>query len=305
MKIFSTISFYLLSICIAIAQNDSPIPNIGDMVQLKVKRGSRFIGQYQGMKDSLYAINMATFGEVLFKEEDLSYIKVLPSTHFSNGNYWPPLHSSHYYYAVPNAFMPPKRMFVYRNDWVLFNQFTYGITNHISMSIAIDGALFFRLFSENTNDGPFLALSPKIAIPQKILPGVKLAVGGFIVNVPPDALDTGIKDAVIDAAVTYGIGTLGNEQRNISMGLAYSYLNRNWSGRPAIMLGGSIRAQSWLAIVAEVWNFPQYDSSLGNIGVKILGNKGTFQIAIPAARLQQNSQIVAFPFLSYATSFGF
>jgi hypothetical protein len=305
MKSIYTAVLYLFTICLAFAQDDLMTTEIGSMVELKVRKGSRFIGQYQGVKDSFYAVNITPHGEVLFRAKEVQYIKALPSQYFSNGVYWPRLHSSHYYYAVPTAFTPPKRSFVYRNDWLLYNQLTYGISNHISLGIALDGALFFRLFSEDINDGLFFALSPKIAIPQKILPSVKVAVGSFLVNVPPDALDTGVEDAVFDAAVTYGIGTLGNEHRNLSIGFGYSYLNRNWSGRPAAMLGGSVRANRWLALVAEVWNFPQYDASIGNIGVKLIGKRGTFQIAIPAGRLQQNSQIVAFPFLSYATSFGF
>ena len=297
--LFAIASFLSLSISYLQAQHLNFLKE-GDLIEVSIYKGGDFIGFFLAENDSFLIINHIQVGELPFWRNEIKRITHLQAGRFFNGQYWPTGINDHYYYSLPNAFTLPKGDIFYRNDWLNFNQVAYGVSSRISIGLSFDAFSIFSQLGDNTYP-PILALSPKYSIPAPTMPGIQFAAGAFILSLPDYVLDE--RDGpVLDAALVYGLGTLGTRDRNLTMGLAYGYANQRWSTRPAFFIGSNYRVARWLSAVGEAWVFPQYDASIGTIGIKIHRPHSSFQLAFPFGTFDRNTNILPIPLLSYSTA---
>jgi len=60
--------------------------------------------------------------------------------------------------------------------------------------------------------------------------------------------------------VIYSVGTLGDPDASVTLGLGYGYANGDWTKKPVVMLGGEYRIGRNTKLISENWA-PPYDAS--------------------------------------------
>ena len=172
----------------------------------------------------------------------------------------------------------------YQNVWVLFNQFSIGVTNNFSI-----GAGFVPLFLFGGTSSPFW-ITPKFSIPIT-KDHLNVGVGGLFMTV--------IGEKSSGAGILYGMTTFGNRDKNFTFGLGYGYSNGKLVNRPTISFSSLIRTGAKGYFITENYYIDSAGGSLGLLsfgGRRIIGRTGLdFGLVLP---INENmGTLVAIPWL--------
>ncbi|PKL83788.1 MAG: hypothetical protein CVV24_03040 [Ignavibacteriae bacterium HGW-Ignavibacteriae-3] len=128
-----------------------------------------------------------------------------------------------------------------------------------------------------------------------------LAAGVFYMTMT-DFSNIGFKDGV---GIAYSMTTLGDPNKNISIGFGWGFSGDNFSKKPVLILGGDIKIGRNLKLLAETWTPLGTNFMLGMVGFRVIGKyvSGDAVIIRPFSSHSGGSSIV--PWFSLTYNFGY
>lgn len=181
--------------------------------------------------------NTRKLGIIKFPKNEIKNILKIEREKLVKGKFWFENPQSTRYFWSPNAYGLKKGEGYYQNLWVLWNQASVGITDNFSIGVGVIPIFLFG-GSEYTP----LWIVPKFSIPvvkDKFNLGAGIPAGtiGF-------QSDGGF-------GIAYGIGTYGNRNNNVTVGLGYGYAGGEWANRPLINISVMVRLTSKTYFLSE------------------------------------------------------
>lgn len=215
--------------------------------------GNQYIGV---VKDSI--------GDTLIVEtQNLGIIKIPTSTIKSRQllipvvgekgelKYWPKNHHASRYFFGPTGYGLKKGEGYYQNNWIFFNQVSYGFTDNFTMGVGVIPLIFFG--------ESFLPvwITPKVSFeikPDKFYMGAG-ALAGTVLG----EKETGF-------GVAYGTATMGSKDKNLTMGLGYGFGSGGWADSPTISVSAMVRGSEKFYFMTENYWFGIGDFGLISFG---------------------------------------
>jgi RNase P/RNase MRP subunit p29 len=199
-----------------------------NLYTIETTDGNEFLGEIMSEDSLTLKLKTDKFGEIIISKKDIKKKESVEVQSFKQGKYWFPNPQSTRYFWAPNGYGLKKGEGYYQNIWVLWNQFTYGVTDYFSIGAGIIPTF---LFGAPT---PIFA-TMKFSIPIK-KDKFNLA-GGAIAGYVLGETDAGL-------GILYGVATYGSHDSNISFGMGYGFAGGEWAKAPMMNLNGMFRVSS-------------------------------------------------------------
>lgn len=302
MKIFQVLLWLLLLLFSAhqvdaqSTQTNTPI-DTNQTYRIEVNDGSVYVGRIIYRDANKIILQTPAIPRLEILIITVVSMKEVKADNYRKGVYWfENPHTNRYYYS-PSAMPLKKGEGYYQNTMLLLNSFNVGITDNISIGGGVELITLFGASNSNGAYDPIIFLTPKVGF--KVDQSLHLGGGILYVNVP-----TGENGRRGSFGVTYGVATIGNTNHNLSGGIGWGFVESRFSSTPSLTLSGMTRVSKGIALMTENWFIPldQY-YGIYSYGIRVLGEKTAFDIA-----LVNNPEIaqvwsLGFPFLSYTVRF--
>jgi RNase P/RNase MRP subunit p29 len=259
-----------------------------NLVSIQTEDGNEFLGKI--VKDDAFSIILETekLGEITIAKSDIVTQKDVDAHQMKHGSYWFENPQSTRYLWSPNGYGLKKGEGYYQNIWVLWNQFSYGLSDKFSIGAGVIPLFLFT--------GP----TPVFVTAKFSIPVVedKFNVGGGAI------FGTVIGEEDGGLGIFYGLTTFGSRDNNVTLGMGYGYAGGTWASAPMINLNGMFRISKRGYIITE-----NYLLSTGSESVVILSIGGRsiirraaldYGLLIPAV----GDGGIAIPWLGFTVPFG-
>ena len=247
MRILTICCLFALSVGAAHAQVDST-KQTAPRVLVETKDGSQYVGQLIKQDKDQIILRTESVGVLeilLVNVENIRFIGNGPmdtsrlgvaSTFFVNPN-------PHRHLFLPSAFTLERGELMYQNTYLFLNSLSVGVTDNFTIT---GGLEFLSILNEGGT--PLIYIAPKLSLP--LSENFRLGLGGAYARLP-SIFDSG------GFGLLYGAGTLGNHDRNLTIGLGFGVSDEIVNGSsPLISLSGMLRVSKKLGLVTENWVFP-------------------------------------------------
>jgi len=234
--------------------------------KIELTDGTVFIGTIVSQDANEVVMKTAALPEVRIPSIKIKTTEEIDASRIKNGVYWfPNPHATRYFFG-PSAFNLKKNEGYYQNAYIIFNSFNYGLTDHLSVGGGLEFISTFSSLNDKKFD-PLFFLTPKVSykVSEKFHAG-----GGVLFANTPSAME-GNRSSL---GIAYGIGTFGTEDKNITAGMGWGFVEGEFSSRPIFTISGMSRISKRTALVTENWFIPS-DSYVGLVsyGVRFFGEK--------------------------------
>lgn len=260
-------------------------------VKLETIDGNIFVGNIINEDSVSISIRTEYLGEIRIPRNYIRSSTKLRSIKKIGKDFWLPNPQSSRYFWAPNGYGLEKGTSYYQNIWILYNQYSYGLTNNFSI-----GAGTLPLFLFGGAASPFWIV-PKFSVPL-IDDKLNMGTGAF--------LGTVIGEQASVYGLIYATSTCGSRDKNLSMGLAYGFADRDWMNRPIINLSFLVRSGPRGYLISENYYISTREEnvllvSLG--GRSIIRNIGIdYSLWIPCSSLMDTYIVI--PFLGITVPIG-
>lgn len=218
--------FFVAAMFQNLACNGQNLPDSTKTLRVETIDGNIYLG-YVIAEDSLTLIlKTANLGEIKIPQITIKSKVELKQVKKVGNQIWLPNPQSSRYFWAPNGYGLEKGSSYYQNIWILYNQFSFGLTDNFSL-----GAGILPLFLFAGAPTPFWIV-PKFSIPV-VENKFNIGTGAF--------LGTIIGEDVGLFGLLYGTTTFGSRDKNISFGLAYGFTQDQWLKVPVINISSMIR----------------------------------------------------------------
>ena len=257
--------------------------------RIETSDGNEYLGRIIEQASGQIRVDTEKIGVITLRLADIVKLEEVKVSQIKNAVYWFENPQATRYLWSPNGFGLKRGEGYYQNIWVLFNQFAVGVTDNFSI-----GAGMIPLFLFAGSPTPAW-ITPKFSIPVS-KDRVSIGAGGLLGGVLGES-NTGF-------GVLYGILTLGNRDKNLSLGLGYGYAGGTRSNSPAISLSAMIRTGQRGYFLTENYYFGGETGvvmfSVG--GRRIIKKTGLdFGVLIPS---DTGGGLIAVPWLGFSVPFG-
>jgi hypothetical protein len=217
-----------LTFLLSATLSSQEVADTAKMWRVETTDGNEFLGSILSKNSAEIQLNTEKYGVLTLRTNSIRSITEIQPAEIKQGSIWMKnIQDARYFYA-PNGYGLKKGEGYYQNTWVLFNQASVGITNNISI-----GAGIVPLFLFAGAPTP-IWLTPKFSLPvikDKLSVGAGVLIGGILSG----EIESGL------FGITYGVGTIGNRDKNITLGAGYGFSRNGWADKPMITLSGMIR----------------------------------------------------------------
>lgn len=227
----------LLASMVALAQDDfykkeQPKPAQRQYV-ITLQDGSQLRGELIRQDSVEAVIKTSNLGQVTIKASQIVSMIIVGSTESTATDGYPNLFPQ-YMSTAPTAYQAERGKLYYRNVYLAFSQFEYGITNNWSV-----GATFFTF-------DPTLLASFKTKVSFPVGNTLRLGVQGQI-GTGRDLFD-------IDGGLTYlqGIASVGTPQHNVTLGVGVLRVFSEFSSDQLLTVGTVQKVSPSLTFIGEV-----------------------------------------------------
>lgn len=285
-RIFGLLLFFLFCSAFSIAQTiDSTI------VKIETSDGNEFLGKIVTQDTLSIVLNTDLYGELTIQKANIKSKKIVQSQQIKDGKLWFDNPQSTRYFWAPNGYGLKKGEGYYQNICVLWNQFTYGISDNFSL-----GAGVVPLFLFAGAPTPIFA-TLKISIPiQK--DKFNLAAGAIAGTV--------IGEDFGGFGILYGTSTFGTPDNNVSIGLGYGFAEGELASSPLINISGLFRISSRGYILTENY-YLQLDGErvvLISFGGRWIIKKAALDFALAVPIAADMDSFAAIPLIGFTIPFG-
>ena len=221
--------FVFIGLCLSFSVHlaGQAVQDTSMLYKIDTKDGNEFFGKILFQDSTMVRILAANYGEIEIRAANLKKIEAITPDKIREGKIWLENFQDTRYFFSPNGYGLRKGEAYYQNVWVLYNQFSVGLTKNISIG---GGMVPLFLFAG--------APTPMWIIPKVSFPIVKdkFNVGaGALIGYLVGEQNAGF-------GIVYGTGTLGSRDKNVTFGLGYGFAAGEWLEKPIINLCVLLRA---------------------------------------------------------------
>lgn len=262
------------------------------LYQIETMDGNEFIGRILSEDEENVQIQTETLGEITIPRKNIRSMRRLEGSVGQDGSVWFENPQASRYFWAPNGYGLKAGEGYYQNVWVLFNQASVGITDHISF-----GAGMVPLFLFSGTSTPFW-ITPKFSVP--VVEDKFNLGGGALVGTVLGENDMGF-------GIAYGVSTFGSRDRNISFGLGYGYAAGSWANSPMVNVSGIYRTGKNGYLLTENYYIDAGGESLLLLsfgGRRMLRRVGLdFGLFLPLST-EMDDFFIALPWLGFSVPLG-
>ena len=201
-------------------------PDTTVTLRIETIDGNIYIGRYVSEDSLSMVLQTESLGEIRIPQNSIKTRTLLKQVVKVGNDIWLPNPQSSRYFWAPNGYGLEENTSYYQNIWILYNQFSFGLTNNFSL-----GAGMLPLFLFAGGSTP-IWIVPKFSIPVE-KDKFNLGTGAFLGTIIGE--DTGI------FGLLYGTATIGSRDKNFSLGIAYGFAGGDWLNVPVINVSSMIR----------------------------------------------------------------
>ncbi len=261
------------------------------LVRIETTDGNEYLGNIVRENEQILVLNTELLGEITLQKVNIKTHEVIRAEQIKEGDVWFENPQSTRYFWAPNGYGLKPGEGYYQNIYVFWNQFTFGVTDNISL-----GGGVIPLFLLGGGPTPIFG-TVKFSIP---LVENKMNLGGGALA----GVVLGEEGATF--GIVYGVSTFGNPDQNFTVGLGYAFVDGDWASTPLINLSGMVRGSKRMYFITE--NYYVHGDGGGG-GVIGLGGRWLikrasldFMLAIPFGA--DMDSFVAFPAIGFVIPFG-
>ena len=201
-------------------------PDTTVTLRIETIDGNIYIGRYVSEDSLSMVLQTESLGEIRIPQNSIKTRTLLKQVVKVGNDIWLPNPQSSRYFWAPNGYGLEENTSYYQNIWILYNQFSFGLTNNFSL-----GAGMLPLFLFAGGSTP-IWIVPKFSIPVE-KDKFNLGTGAFLGTIIGE--DTGI------FGLLYGTATIGSRDKNVSFGMAYGFADGDWLNVPVINVSSMLR----------------------------------------------------------------
>lgn len=261
--------------------------NAGDVyteelkVRINVRAGSKLIGNFELWNGT--ELTMSTeFGEQNIGLESIESVRKLSAKYFKEGEFFERDPNNTRLFFSPTGRSLKAGQGYFSDYELFFPGVAYGLTDRFTIGGGI--------FPFSTGDFFFGWLTPKLGI-------METEDKAFAVGVLSLFFTDG--DETFNSGILYGVLTLGEPDRAITLGLGYGYVESELADKPVLMIGGERRIGKRTKIITENWIIPDQDI-LFSLGFRWFGEKLAADFAI---RRTIEMKFIGIPWLDIVVNF--
>lgn len=217
------------------------VPDSTRTVRIETIDGNVFVGFVVTEDSSALVIKTENLGEIKIPRNNIKSKTELKEVKKVGSKFWLPNPQSSRYFWAPNGYGLEKGSSYYQNIWVLYNQFSTGLSDNFSI-----GAGMLPLFLFGATATPFWIV-PKLSIPV-VENKFNVGTGAFLGTIIGE--QTGV------FGLLYGTTTFGSRDKNLSLGLAYGFADGEWMKVPIINVSCLVRTGPKGYFVSENYIIP-------------------------------------------------
>ena len=236
---------------------------IDSTLRITTDDGSVFIGILVKHDTNSITINSESLGIIEILESKIQKLELLHTDRFIEGEYWFENPNATRYLFGPTAIPLKKGEGYYQNTYIILQSFNVGVSNNVSIGGGFD------VISPFIGEGPIIFITPKVGF--KISEKWHLGGGVLLGNIPGMGV----------AGIGYGVGTFGNTDHNLTVGVGWGYIEKKFENRPIITLSGMTRSARRFGFVTENWFVPTSSGYylIISYGMRFMGEKITVDFA--------------------------
>ena len=217
-------------------------------IKIELSSGTSLIGSFIRWNGNDITLLME-FGEQSIKLEIINELSLLELKHFVDGEYRQPDPNYTRLFFAPTGRSLKAGKGYFSDYMVFFPGVSYGMSDKFSMG----GGIFpFSL--------QVFWLTPKMGIVETEDYAIAVGVLSIFIN-------------DFNAGIIYGVGTWGQPDKAITVGLGYGYADSEIADKPMVMIGYEKRIGKRTKFLSENWIFPGLDDPLFSIGLRWFGEK--------------------------------
>ncbi|MDY0099716.1 MAG: hypothetical protein RBR81_10985 [Bacteroidales bacterium] len=202
------------------------LPDTTKTLRIETIDGNIFTGYLISEDSLILVISTQTYGKLRIPLNQIKSRHELTQVIKVGDEIWLPNPQSSRYFWAPNGYGLDAGTSYYQNIWILYNQFSFGVTDNFSI-----GAGMVPLFLFAGASTPFWVV-PKLSLPVT-KDRFNIGTGAFLGTIIGE--NTGI------FGLLYGTTTFGSRDKNISFGMAYGFAQDSWLDVPVINISGMVR----------------------------------------------------------------
>lgn len=222
--------------------------------RIETNDGNEYIGTIHSRNTEVIVLKTFRLGLITLRVSDIVSIETILKDRIKGNQHWFDNVQATRYFFQPNGYGLKKGEAYYQNIWVLFNQVSYGFTDHFSVGL---GTIPTFLFSGSADGIPFW-LTPKLSIPL-VDDRVNLGIGVFYAN----AFGAGEEGI----GIAYGLSTFGTKDKNLTLGIGYGFSDGEWGQLPAITLSTMIRTGQRGYFLSENYFITSADETIALVSI--------------------------------------
>lgn len=187
------------------------------LYKIETRDGNEYIGEIVEQDAEKIILNTKSLGTITIQKINMVSMELVDPARLQQGVYWADHMQSTRYFWQPSGYGLKKGEGYYQNVWILFNQFSVGVSDKFLI-----GGGIIPLFLFNGISTP-VWVTPKFSIPiQK--DKLNIGVGGLFATV--------LGESGANFGIAYGTMTLGSKDHNASFGVGYGYAGSDWAKTP-------------------------------------------------------------------------
>jgi hypothetical protein len=259
--------------------------------QVETNDGNEFLGEIV-LQDSVNIIlKTQNFGELTISRANIKSLKQVNVQQIKDGKLWFENPQSTRYFWSPNGYGLKKGEGYYQNIWVLWNQFSLGLSDNFSVG---GGIIPLFLFAGSPTP---VFLTAKFSVP--VVENKFNIGGGGIVGTILGEEGTGF-------GILYGLSTFGTPDNNVTVGMGYGFAGGEWAKSPMINVNGMFRVSSRGYFITENYIITAGGESVViiSLGGRSIIKKAALDYGIFLPLSTDIDGFIALPWLGFTIPFG-
>lgn len=286
--------FILGSLLLVFHLSKAQAPKDTTLYKIILKDGMTFIGNI--VERDSQTIHLITQSQTKLEIQSVNIVSI---TAVKNGERsgWPDNPNPTRYLFGPSAFQLKRGSGYYHNTFIFLNSFNYGLTDNISLGGGIE--LISTLITlANGEFSPILIFTPKAAVEVR----KNIRLGGGVIYAAMLNFKTGGSEGV---GIAYGVGTLGTEDHNLTLGLGSGFTSGEFQTNPFITFSGTTRIAKNISLVTENWMIPISGGyyTINSGGIRFYSGKISADMALITNKDFRDVFVLGIPYVDFMYKF--